>query len=920
MLLIFSKAFVFGQEQKVTLVKDSIQFEDLLVSIEKQSNLNFFYAQEWIDSITINVQYNQESVSKILEDQCAAQNISYIFLPNNKVILSKNYQIRTNYNLGYKEYLSTKKLLASEIEPFKLPVKPKKEENKINDEYRLHKIGNPSIDPGKKKAILSGSIKDAETGEGIIGAVVYIDELKLGSASNQYGYYNITIPKGQYKVEYRSVGMKTSHRNIVIHSDGKLDVDLNSEPQSLSEVLVTQKKDDQVRSLNMGMEKLSMKALKQLPLGLGEADIIKSTLLLPGVQSVGEASSGFNVRGGSVDQNLILLNDAPIMNTSHFFGFFSGFNSEVVKDITLYKSGVPAKYGGRVSSVMDITMKEGNQKKTKLTGGISPVSGRLVLEGPLLKDKISYIIGYRQTYSDWVLNLLDDRNLQQSKASFYDLQGNLSYDVNENNSIYLSGYKSHDDFDYYSQDAFSYNTLATTAKWKHIFSPKLFSTFSAGVSNYDYSLTSRADSASKNKVDYLLQQYSVKADLSYHPNAIHKIDYGFNAKWYQLEPGLRTPIGTQSVILPKTIEHEQALETAIYISDEFDLNQLISLSAGIRLNLYNNWGPKNQFNYAPNVPRSEEAITDTSYFSGGPINTYFAPDFRFSTNIKTGLNSSVKIGVTRMHQFIHMISNTSSMSPTDIWKLSDKYLKPQRGDQFSLGYYQNLKNGAYEASVEGYYKNLKNVLDYKGGAQLIMNDHLETDVLNGDGKAYGIEFMLEKKQGRLTGWANYTYSRVLHRIQGTFAEEMVNNGEYFPANYDKPHELKLVANYKFSRRLNLSSNLFYSTGRPFTAPVAYYFYEDSYRIFYSTRNSLRMEDYIRLDFAATINGNLKKSKLNHSSWTFAVFNALGRRNPYSVFFKTEGEKVKGYKMSIFGQPIFTVTYNFKLFGNAKDDF
>ncbi len=920
LLLFFSTAQSFAQNSNISLYADSTHFEDIISTLEKKTGYYFYYNPQWVDSLYLTVHANNESLEQILTQMCEPRKLSVTFVDNKKVIFTKNYKIKTNYATAYLRYLQNKKIVNQDTTKYSLP-KIVEAESNVNDEYKVFTIGNPATNPNLKTATLQGTIKDIETGEPLVGATIYIEELKKGTACNSYGFYSITLPKGQYKIEYRLIGMRTATRNIIIHSDGKLNVELKDKPESLKEVLVTAKGEDLVRNLRMGADKLTMKTLKQLPSGLGEVDIIKSTLLLPGVQSVGEASSGFNVRGGSVDQNLILLNDASILNTSHFFGFFSGFNAEIVKDITLYKSGVPAKYGGRVSSVMDITLKDGNRKKTKLSGGISPVSGRLNIEGPIKKDKSSFIIGARTTYSNWILKLFDDPKLQNSTAGFYDVQGNFSFDLNQDNSLYLSGYVSHDEFDYFSEDAFEYNSFASTLRWKHIFSPKLFSTFSAVMSNYDYTAQSRTDSSLFYSVNYKINQKTFKADFSYHSGNNHKIDFGLNSTWYNLAPGVKEPVGEQSLILHKEIENERALETALYLSDEFELNNFISISAGLRYTLYTNYGPKTQNNYQLGLPKNVETITDTTnYGNGEAVKTYTGPELRFSTNIKTSNSSSVKIGLSRMYQYIHMMSKTTAMSPTDIWKLSDNYLKPQRGDQVSIGFYKNLRRNTIEASVETYYKKLKNILDYKGGAQLIMNEHLETDVLNGVGKAYGVELMLQKKTGKLTGFVNYTYSRILHKIDSEFDEERVSNGEYFPANYDKPHNFKFILNIKPSRRFNISTNFFYSTGRPYTAPIAYYQFKDALRVYYTKRNSVRMADYIRLDLAATVNGNLLKKKLNHSSWTFAVYNVMGRNNPYSIFFRTEGEQVKGYQMSIFAQPVFTITYNFKFMGNAKDDF
>jgi len=574
LLFFLFSAQSFAQNSNISLHADSTHFEDIISTLEKKTGYYFYYNPQWVDSLYLTIHADNESLEQILTQLCEPRKLSVTFVDNKKVILTKNYKIKTNYATAYLRYLQNKKIVQQDTTKYSLP-KIVEAESTVNDEYKVFTIGNPSTNPNLKTATLQGTIKDIETGEPLVGATIYIEELKKGTACNAYGFYSITLPKGQYRIEYRLIGMRTATRNIIIHSDGKLDVEMKDKPESLKEVVVTAKREDLVRNLRMGVEKLTMKTLKQLPTGLGEVDIIKSTLLLPGVQSVGEASSGFNVRGGSVDQNLILLNDASILNTSHFFGFFSGFNAEIVKDITLYKSGVPAKYGGRVSSVMDITLKDGNRKKTKLSGGISPVSGRLNIEGPIKKDKSSFIIGARTTYSNWILKLFDDPKLANSTAGFYDVQGNFSFDINQNNSLYISGYVSHDEFDYFSEDAYDYNSFASTLRWKHIFSPKLFSTFSAVMSNYDYTAQSRTDSSLFYSVNYKINQKTFKADFSYHTSKNHKIDFGLNSTWYSLAPGVREPVGEYSLILHKEIENERALETALYLSDEFELHKTI---------------------------------------------------------------------------------------------------------------------------------------------------------------------------------------------------------------------------------------------------------------------------------------------------------------------------------------------------------
>jgi hypothetical protein len=497
----------------------------------------------------------------------------------------------------------------------------------------------------------------------------------------------------------------------------------------------------------------------------------------------------------------------------------------------------------------------------------------------------------------------------------------LVFDPNDRNSFSLSGYISNDYFNYYKESAISYRNVASTLKWRHIYTSKLSSQFSATISNYDYHDNSTQDSTSYYSLYYRLNQQILRADFTYRPIDKHKIDFGLDATSYDLVPGVQNPVGNYSDILPKRLESERALEPAVYASDEFEISPRLLISGGLRFTLYTAFGPRSQNVYTANSPRTLENIVDTIYYGKGSIlKTYPGLEFRFSGRFIISPDLSVKAGIQRNYQYINMISNTTSMTPTDIWKLSDNYIKPQRGDQFSLGFYKNINSKTLEVSVEGYYKILNNILDYKGGAELLMNDHLETDIINGTGKAYGVEFMVKKQLGMLTGWISYTYSRVMLKVDGKFEEEKVNGGNYFPANYDKPNDLKLVANAKFFRRLNFTTNFVYNTGRPITYPVAYYDFLNINRVFYSERNEFRIPDYLRLDFAATINGNLKAKKLNHSSLTFTVYNALGRRNPYSIFFKAEDGTVKGYQMSIFGQPIFMVTYNFRILGNASTDF
>jgi hypothetical protein len=919
LLLLIASCNLIAQENKLSLRFSHILFKELADTIEKSIPVKIYYSDKWVDSLFLDIRADNDSLKNLFDKSLKNTGFFFIITDDNKLILSKGYPIKTNFTREYYEHLKKKASRQDTTQYFQTPAE--KESAVINDEYRIFKIGKPSSLQAGGTASISGTINNPGTEEPLPGVIVYVAKLKAGAVTNQAGYYSLELPKGQYQIEYRMIGFKSVKRNVILYSNGILDVGMVQSTNQLREVVVSANKENNVQNLHMGIEKMSIKMIKQIPMGMGEADIFKSSLLLPGVQSVGEAAVGYNIRGGSTDQNLILFDGAPIINPSHFFGFFSSFNSDIIEDVTLYKSVIPARYGGRVSSVMDITLKEGSRDRFNLSGGISPFTARLMVETPLFGKKSSLIISARATYSDWILGMLRDVRLQKSSAQFNDVEGLYTLSINAKNSVSVSGYISNDDFNYYQQYGIRYMNLSSTIRWKHSYSNKLYSQIAGILSNYNYELDSNQDSIAFNKLNYTLTQFIFKSDFTWLPSEKHKIEFGLNATDYLLSPGIQKPVGEFSDIVPKSLEKEQALEPSIYLSDEFEISPRLLISGGLRFTLFTSFGPSTKFLYYPNNPRSVTTISDTVHYKSGQIlQMYPGLEFRFSSRFVITPDLSLKAGVQRNFQYLNMISNTTSMSPTDIWVLSDSYIKPQRGDQFSLGLYKNFRIKAIETSVEVYYKNIKNILDYKGGANLLMNEHLETDVLNGKGKAYGIEFMVKKQTGIVTGWISYTYSRSLIKVNGAFEEEKINQGRWFPANFDKPHDLKVVADIKLLRRLNFAGNLIYNTGRPITFPVAYYDFYNVARVFYSQRNEFRIPDYLRLDFSATLFGNLKAKKLNHSSLTFTAYNVLGRRNPYSIFFKVEDGVVNGYKMSIFGQPIFMITYSFRILGNASNDF
>ncbi|MFZ2285888.1 MAG: TonB-dependent receptor [Bacteroidales bacterium] len=842
--LIAAAANSSGQESNITLHFDRIIFRELIDTLENLVEARFYCSDKLADTLTVSVDSRNVPFKEFIEKTLAGAGLSYFITDDNRVIVSEGRTVKTNFAEAYLAYLK-RGYAGDDTLKYSLPPANEKE-SVVSDEYRIFRIGHKSAADRGTSAVLSGKIISNSDGEPVSGAIVYDGKLRTGTMSDNAGNYSITLPKGQHQIEFRMIGMKTTRRNVIIYSDGVLDIGLSDDQNMIDAVVITGSRDN-IREIRSGIEQINVKMLKQMPMGLGEVDILKSSLLLPGIQTVGEASAGFNVRGGSTDQNLVYLNNAPILNTSHLFGFFSAFNPDLITDVTIYKSGMPSKYGGRLSSIMLINPAEGNSERIKVSGGISPVAGRLLAEGPLQGDKTTFIIGVRTTYSDWLLGLLKDYRINNSRAGFYDLQGSVSHNLNEKNSFYLSGYLSRDKFDYYTETAFRYGNFASTLKWNHKFRANHSASFYAIVSNYRYQVATYGDSTRYNTLDYKLGQRILRADFLCETPDKHKIEYGADAIFYSLQPGERKPFGDYSTVISKKLEIEQAVEPSLYISDEFEITPLLSVSGGIRGTLFTSFGPGTGFRYSEDTERLPENITDTvSYDRGAIVDFYPRLELRLSSRYVLSNQSSVKLGVQRVYQYIHMISNTTSISPTDIWKISDNYIRPESCDQLSLGFYYNLPGNDIETSFEAYYKKLANILNYKGGAILIMNEHLETDIINSNGKAYGIELMVRKQSGALTGWLSYTWSRALLRADGEYLREKINGGAWFPADYDRPHDVNFVANLKLTRRFNFTTVFDYSTGRPITFPVAFFNFNNTDNIYYSRRNSYRMPDYVRV--------------------------------------------------------------------------
>ncbi|MEM7369668.1 MAG: TonB-dependent receptor [Bacteroidota bacterium] len=917
---------LFSQNESI-LIRQSYHgrpFQIFIEQLEQKYPLRFYYAQTWIDSLTVVQVENPMPLTKILLATFESTELSYYQDELGRIFITRDFPIviaietsppgpagSPSADQG-RQQQSFVPDIAPPLVPSQTESPGRKAAKEKQDQDVVKEIGEKS-DESRTRGTIVGYVKDEATGEPLIAASIFVAKLSVGVTTDQYGYYSLTLPKGPHTLGFRSYGKEEKTQDILLVGDGVLDIELEPTIIQLDEVVIESERDANIESTQMGLAKLDIQTMKQMPSFMGEIDVIKSTLLLPGVQSVGEGTSGFNVRGGSVDQNLILINQAPIFNSSHLFGFFSVFNPDVIKNFDLYKSGIPAKYGGRISSVLDIAMKDGNKRELVGSGGISPVTARLTLEGPIRKNRSSFILGGRSSYSDWILKRLPSAELRNSKAGFSDLNGKINLELSDKDRLDVSVYASRDQFVLNGDTTYRYHNLNGSVNWKHLFNNKLYAVSSAIASQYRYRIESSAQAETAYRLTYGIRYQELKSDITYIPQPNHQIRFGASSILYQLNPGERLPNHSESLVMPTALQEEQALESGIYLSDEWTVGPRLKLYGGLRYSLYLFLGPHSINQYRDDLPRIADNITGSiPYEAGRIVKPYGGPEIRFSARLALGTRSSLKLSYNRLRQYLHMLSNTTSISPSDSWKLSDPYIRPQIGDQLSVGFYQNFRQNSIETSIEVYVKRIKDMLEFKNGAQLLLNPHVETDIVNGLGRAYGAEFLIKKERGKLNGWISYTYSRVFSQVNGQFPDEIINGGEPFPANVDKPHDFSFVGNYKFSRRFSMSSNIAYSTGRPITYPVSQFVFGNTTRLDYSLRNQYRIPDYFRWDFSLNIEGNHKIKKFAHTSWSLSVFNVLGRKNVYSIYFVSEPTGVQGYKLSVFGRPIMTLTFNFRI--------
>jgi outer membrane cobalamin receptor len=769
----------------------------------------------------------------------------------------------------------------------------------------------------QEKFTLSGTITIKTSTETIIGASIFIPEVKVATVTNAYGFYSITLPKGEYTIVVSCVGFESIEEHIVLTESIRKNFSMLEKSKTLDEVVIKHHSSaSDIRKPEMSVNKLSISTIKKMPAVMGEVDILKAILQLPGVSTAQEGATGFNVRGGSVDGNLILLDEAVVYNTSHLFGFFSVFNADVIKDLKLYKGGIPASFGGRTSAVLDIYQKEGNNKEYHVAGGIGAVSSRLLAEGPIVKDKSSFVVAGRTSYAHLFLKLADNDNA----VSFYDLNAKLNYKINDNNRIFLSGYFGKDKMDFSNFFSNNYSNSFFNLRWNHIFSEKLFSNTSVIYSKYDYGLKIKhvgIDWASE------IRNYNLKYNISHHLSDKLVLNYGVNSIYYQFNPGTIRPLDAASPVNADQIAKKYAWENALYISAEQKLTDKISLNYGLRYSHFQRLGEQNVNTYAndqavifnPGLQIYEEGRPTgvTHYSKNKKIIDFGNLEHRLAVSCVINDDQSIKASYNRMSQYIHLISNTASVSPLDIWAPSDQYLKPEILDQVALGYFRNFSKGKYSLETEAFYKKIKNRADYIDGAELIAHKAIEQVLLNGEARAYGLEVMLKKNTGKLTGWLSYTLSRAEQRTPGRNAEEPgINNGQWYRANYDKTHNLSLTAAYQLTKKWNFGGIFTYQTGKAATYPIGKYQYQGITIANYGERNANSLPAYHHLDLSATYTPKPDSKKRWKGEWVFSIYNVYSRSNAASLMFEQNRETglSEATRISIFGI-IPGVTYNFR---------
>ena len=915
--LIVLSNILFAQENTLISVSfENTPAKEAIIEISGKSGIPIYFDPASLEDITISGNYQDQHVGELIKEILPYEHF-HIFESQGTFIITKDVKII--------EDLPLLRAFSEDSIPSTTPVEKgliffrdyaADIQDTEDQESKVFEIGQRSKMIKGANANLVGYVKEKDTGNPIPDVLVYVQNPTALTTTNNDGFFSISLPVGRNEVFFQYVGFKPTKRNIVVFSEGSLEVEMMVDIISLREVLVESDKDVNVSNVQMGVSRIDVEGTKNVPIVLGERDVMKVATTFAGVQTAGEGANGFNVRGGKADQNLILFNGSPVYNSSHFLGFFSVFNSDVIADMDIYKASMPARLGGRLSSVFDIQGKAASTEEFSGRGGISPITSKLALEIPIIKGKSGLLIGGRSTYSNWILKKTKNANFNENRISFSDLIVQYDHQLSDTDHLQFSTYFSSDEFRLKSDTLFSFSDISyqnrlASLKWKKNLSSKLDVSASLNHSGYGYDVVFDQSVKSAFQQDFDIVENGLTLGSSYYLNDQNTISFGTSVKDYKVNPGSQVPLSEDSEVRQSILDDTYGREWGLYLEDDIELNEKWRFSVGLRYSFFQSIGPGNVFTYLDSSPRNSSTITDTLGFNSGEvIQTYGGPEFRLASRYALSDNASIKASFNQSRQYIHTLTNSGTISPTDTWALSSYHIKPQTANQWSAGYFQNFSNDQIEMSLEAYYKKLENLIDFKVGTSFLLNNNLETVVLQGPGKSYGLEFSLKKK-GQLSGWLNYTFARTLLKLDSDFSEEIINEGEFYPTSYDKPHSFNLVANYKLTRRVSFSMNVNYSSGRPVTAPVGVYEFKENSLVHFSDRNTFRIPDYFRMDLGINLEEGHSLKKLTYAYWSFSVYNVLSRDNAYSVFFDSRNGEISSYKLVVFGNAIPTLSFNFR---------
>ncbi|MFN8314270.1 MAG: carboxypeptidase-like regulatory domain-containing protein [Cyclobacteriaceae bacterium] len=861
-----------------------------LQELEKTHPVRFYFIEDWISNLAVKDGSAGMTLREVLYDLFLGSDINYIEVNPNTIVLVKDpaqaLQRNTIINAAVRSQKKIEKMV----------------------------FGTKANTNPRQKVTFSGIITDSKSRDPLVGASVVASDIQVGGVTNVEGKFELRLPVGSHVINFNYVNFEERVIDLEIYADGSVKIEMEETPTVLDEVVIQDRSAREITTSGIGQTQISMKEVKRAPALLGEVDLIKQIQVLPGVTTVGEAASGFNVRGGGVDQNLILYDGLPVFNSSHVFGFFSSFNSEAIRDVTFYRGGIPAEFGGRVSSVLDIRSKEGSYEKWGASGGIGMISSNLMVNGPIVKDKTSIAVSARTTYSDYLINTIKSNyvNLNKSSVSFYDATAKVTHLFSERTKLTASGYISHDQFRLAGDSTYSWDSKMASVRLDHEFSKSFSGSLMAGYGSYGYEVSDKDPLAGFN-LNYKINYPSAKLDFHINREK-HKIGFGAQSTYYDFNPGTFSPSSAESNKKFVQMDVQKSLESGLFIADQFDLFKRMHIDAGLRFSVFNSLGPANVNIYAPGGPRETLSLIDTvRYGSGQTVKSFYNWEPRLGLRYELSQDASIKLGYNRVFQYLHLVTNTTAVTPVDIWQPSGPYFKPQMADQVSLGYFRNFKDRKYETFIEGYYKIIENVLDFKDGASLILNPQIETALLQGKARAYGAEFQISKTQGRMVGSISYAYSRSLRTIQGLYPTETINNGKEYASNYDQPHVVNLNWKYNITRRFFFTGGFTYRTGRPITLPLSAFTVDNFTVSSFSDRNQFRIPDYHRLDLALVIEGNHKRKKFWDGTWTISIYNVYGRKNPYTIFFKEVRPGIlRPYRLAIIGTALPSISYSFKI--------